>query len=157
MIKEVRLLYAPFKYFVSGHVCLIFQLVDGKEIVISPEAQTEKFIPILGFLPFYKLRYLKLEYPEYIKKYQRTSRSFHSAILEIESKSASSLYKEMNDRVSYLEANKEIYHILLNSCITNTIKHLKQSAKLNLTISQRVKLHFKPYLLADIVKNKGID
>jgi hypothetical protein len=115
-------------------VCLIFKLADGKEIVISPEALTEKFIPILGFLPFYKLRYLKLEYPEYIEKYQRTSRSFHSAILEIESESALSLYKEMNDRVFYLEENKEIYHILSNSCITNTLRHLKQSAKLNFNI-----------------------
>jgi hypothetical protein len=152
MIKEVSLLYAPFRHFVSGHVCLIFKLSDGKEIVISPEARTEKFIPILGFLPFYKLKYSKLEYAEYIEKYQRTSRVFHSTRLEIEHESALSLYKEMSERMSHLEENREIYHILSNSCITNTFRHLQQSAKFDLTLVQRVKLHFKPHVLAEIIE-----
>jgi len=156
MIKEVRLLYAPFRYFVSGHVCLIFKLTDGKEMVISPEARTEKFIPILGFLPFYKLRYLKLEYTEYIEKYQKKGRVFNSTRLEIEAESALSLYREMSERMSYLEETGEIYHILSNSCITNTLKHLKRSTSFDLTLIQRVKLHFKPYRLAGILKKGNI-
>lgn len=153
MIKEVRLLYAPFRHFVSGHVCLIFKLTNGKEVVISPEAQTEKFIPILGFLPFYKLKYSKFEYAEYIEKYQKTSRVFHSTKLEIEPESALSLYEEMSERMSHLEENREIYHILSNSCITNTFRHLKQSAKFDLTLIQRIKIHFKPHLLVDLIES----
>ncbi len=154
MITEVRLLYAPFRHFVSGHVCLIFKFVDGKEIVISPEAQTERFIPLLGFIPFYKLKYSKLEYSEYIQKYKRSSRIFHSTLLEIESESALKLYEEMTERMSKLEENRELYHILVNSCITNTFRHLKQSAKFDLTLVQRVKLHFKPHVLAEIIEMK---
>lgn len=154
MITEVRLLYAPFKRFVSGHVCVVFKLADGKEIVISPEARTDKFIPLLGFLPFYKLKYSKLEYAEYIEKYQRTSRILHSTRLVIEPESALSLYKEMSERMSHLEENREIYHILLNSCITNTFGHLKQSAKFDLTLVQRVKLLFNPHVLAEITEMK---
>jgi hypothetical protein len=152
MIKEVRLLYAPFRHFVSGHVCLVFKLVDGKEIVISPEAKTDNFIPLFGFLPFYSLRYSKLEYKEYITKYQRVERIFYSQILHLEPRAALSLYEEMSERASYLEQNKERYHILSNSCITNTIKHFKETLELKLTPAQTAKALFKPFLLAQITE-----
>lgn len=153
MIKEVRLLYAPFRHFVSGHVCLIFTLVDGKEVVISPEAQTKRFIPLFGFMPFYTLKFSKLEYSEYIQKYQQTSRIFYSTRLEIVPESALKLYEEMTERMSKLEENREIYHILVNSCITNTLRHLKRSVKFDVTLTQIAILHFKPHLLADIIEN----
>ena len=95
-----------------------------------------------------------LEYSEYIEKYQRNSRSFHSTKLEIGAESALSLYEEMNGRMLNLEQNREIYHILFNSCITNTFRHLKKSAKFDLTTIQRTILHFKPYLLAEIIEKK---
>lgn len=155
MIKEVSLLYAPFRHFVSGHVCLIFKLSDGKEVVISPEAQTDGFIPLLGFMPFYKLKYSKLEYSEYIEKYQQTSRIFHSTRLEIEPESALSLYEEMSSRMSHLEEKSEIYHILFNSCITNTYRHLKQSAKFDLTLVQVIRLHFKPHMIGHILQKSA--
>lgn len=155
MIKEVSLLYAPFRHFVSGHVCLIFKLSDGNEVVLSPEAQTGRFIPLLGFMPFYKLKYSKLEYSEYIKKYQQTSRIFHSTKLDIEPESALSLYEEMTKRMSCLEEKSEIYHILFNSCITNTFRHLKQSAKFDLTLVQLIRLHFKPYMLGHLIQKSA--
>lgn len=147
MITEVKLLYAPFKRFFSGHVCLIFTLADGTEVVISPEARTDNFILLLGFLPFYSLRYSKLEYSEYVKKYQVASRTFNSVKLEIEPERALSLYEEMSERISYLEKNEERYHILSNSCITNTLRHLKNSAQFDLSIAQTVKLYFNPHEL----------
>ena len=152
MISEVRLLYAPFKRFVSGHVCLVFLLADGKEVVISPEAQANRFVPLFGFMPFYKLKYSKLDYSEYVLKYQKTSRSFNSTKLEIGSESALSLYEEMNERMTRLEQKNEIYHILFNSCITNTLRHLKQSVKFDLNLVQIVSLHFKPHMLAHVIR-----
>jgi hypothetical protein len=152
MITEVRLLYAPFKRFVSGHVCVVFKLADGKEIVISPEARTDNFIPLLGFLPFYNLRYSKLEYNEYITKYQRAERIFHSKALDLEPRTALSLYEEMSERASYLEQNKERYHILSNSCITNTITHFKENLELKFTLTQIARALFKPFLLAQIIE-----
>jgi hypothetical protein len=76
MVTEVRFLYAPFRYFLSGHVCLVFVMANGQEVVVSPEAQTEKFIPLLGLLPFYRLHYLTLGYDEYMKKYKKDNRIF---------------------------------------------------------------------------------
>lgn len=152
MITEVKLLYAPFKRFVSGHVCLIFKLADGNAIVISPEARTDNFIPWLGFLPFYSLRYSKLEYNEYIAKYQRTDRVFHTTTLTLRPEAAISLYEEMSKRTSYLEDNKERYNILSNSCITNTIKHLEGSFEFKLTLVQVARLHLRPFLLTQIAE-----
>ncbi len=151
MIKEVRLLYAPFRHFVSGHVCLVFKLVDGKEIVISPEARSDKFIPLLGFLPFYSLRYSKLEYDEYITKYQRAKRIFYSKTLALDPEAMLILYEKMNQRASYLEENKEMYHILSNSCITNTLRNIENSTNLNLSLVQRVVLIFIPHHLTNII------
>ena len=151
MVEEVRLLCAPFKNFVSGHVCLVFKLQDGREIVISPEAHTNKFIPLLGFLPFYKLKYVRFNYTDYIIKYERVSRSFHSTRLSISPDIAHLIYEEMLKRVDELEYKPETYHIVLNSCITNTLRHLKNALQSDISVSQSILLLFKPELIADRV------
>lgn len=151
MVEEVNLLYAPFKYFVSGHVCLVFKLKDGQEVVISPEAHTNRFIPLLGFLPFYKLKYVHFNYTDYITKYERVSRSFHSTRLNISPDIAHLIYEEMLKRVDELEYKQETYHILLNSCITNTLRHLKNALQLDISLPQSISLLFKPELIANRV------
>lgn len=148
MVEEVRLLYAPFKNFISGHVCLVFKLQDGQEVVISPEARADRFIPLLGFLPFYQLKYTHLKYADYITKYESVSGSFHSTSLNIPTDTARLIYEEMLSRVNDLEFKQETYHILLNSCITNTFSHLKTALQFDISIFQSVLLLFKPELIA---------
>jgi hypothetical protein len=155
MIKEVRLLYAPFRYFVSGHVCLAFKFVDGGDIVISPEAYTKRFVPLLGFLPYYQLHYTQIKFDEYIEKYQKSSRRFHSIKLDIADHQALKLYENMITRVDDLDKRREPYHILFNSCITNTYKHLSQISDFKLGI-KLICIPFRPALLAVAVKGTTI-
>jgi hypothetical protein len=126
MVKEVRLLYVPFRYFPSGHICLVFTLQNDQEVVISPEAATERFLPVLGFLPVYRLRYLKLPYQQYIQKYQKANRPLSFYRLSLSDEQAISLYTEMDAMVSQLENKKIYYHILFNSCITNSCYHIQK-------------------------------
>lgn len=129
MVRKVHLLYVPFRYFISGHVCFVFTMENGKRIVISPEAATDNFSLLLGFLPWYRLRYLKISYGQYIRKSKNNKRSISLHQLSLSASQAQKLYEDMNEKVSSLERQKVGYHILFNSCITNSCKHIREFLK----------------------------
>lgn len=125
MVKEVHLLYIPFRYFLSGHVCFVFTLDNSRQIVISPEAATENFSPLLGFLPWYRLRYLKTPYGQYAQKYKKQNRPISLYRLSLSSEQAQKLFEDMDSKVLLLERKRVGYHILFNSCITNSCSHIQ--------------------------------
>jgi len=126
MIKEVRLLYVPFKYFVSGHVSFVFKLINGEEIVISPEAKTDKFILLLGFTPFYRLHYRIDTFSKFYAEIAQKNRRIHDTKLALDSSEANLLYRHVIDRMNELQEGHVKYHTLFNSCITNVQNHLDQ-------------------------------
>lgn len=144
MIEEVRLLYAPFNNFVSGHVCLVFKFVDGKEVVVSPEAKTRRFRFVLGFLLFYRMHYRVLEYGTYQSQLAQKKRSSKEIRLPLSNKQMTHLYEHMHERATKLSTRSEIYHVFFNSCVTNTFMHLKQVTNIDIGFLNKI-LALNPY------------
>ncbi len=147
MIQSVRLLYAPFRRFVSGHVCFVFTLTTGEELVISPEADTKNFSILLGFLPFYTLRYRLEHAHDYRARLVQKRRPSHEISMGLTPEEATALYRNMTIRAKSLLQSPEKYHILLNSCISNSYSHLKQTTEFRLGI-RSLWLPFTPLALA---------
>lgn len=155
MVKEVHLLYAPFRYFISGHVCFVFTMDNSEQIVISPEAATENFSLFLGFLPWYRLRYLKMPYNQYLRKSKSNNRTISLHQLSLSSKQAKKLYEDMNEKISVLERQKVGYHILFNSCITNSCKHIREFLKVESYLKILLLSAFQPERISTRV-NKSL-
>jgi hypothetical protein len=147
MIQSVRLLYAPFKRFVSGHVCFVFTLTTGEELVISPEADTKNFRILLGFLPFYTLRYRLEHAHEYRARLVQKQRLSQEVSMGLTPEEATALYRHMTVRAKALRERPEKYHILLNSCISNSYFHLKHATEFRLGV-RSLWLPFTPLALA---------
>ncbi|GEM_PF-2161649 len=147
MIEEVRLSYAPFRNFVSGHVCLVFKFADKREVVISPEASTKKFSVVLGFLFFYRMQYKVHDYGIYQAKLHKKRRSFHELKLPLSNEQMSKLYEHMHERAGLLSKRSEVYHVFFNSCVTNTFMHLKQVTNIDIGFINKV-IALNPYQTA---------
>lgn len=154
MIQEIRLFYSPFKYFIAGHVCLIFKMADGREIIISPQAETESFSILRGFLRQYRLVYLIQEYAEYKKQLTGIRRRPREVTLKISDTCANKIFNEMQQRALHLNTTKVTYHVIFNSCITNTMAHLRIAKSYRKTIFEFL-IYINPLFIPSAIMRSG--
>lgn len=126
-ITSAHVLYAPFRRKPFGHVSVVFIHADGEDTVISAEAELPpgtSFSMVQGLTKSYRLRYVIEGKDAHLDRYRRDRRTVRTYPLDLTVDECTKLYYSMSLRAKELENSPEWYHTLMNSCITNFMRHL---------------------------------
>lgn len=144
-LESVDFLMTPFKEAPAlAHTMLSFGFKDGRRVVVSAEARLEEgeiYHPVPGALRQYELFYVIGDERDLLPlRTQIRDVDVYAYRSTAPAARVQRLFRDVMNRVNYLERHPEFYDTINNNCTSNIVRHINNVAPDRLPLDIRVLL-----------------